>query len=111
MQEEMEMNWSTNVPDKVEPQQGTITHIDNKNNSDISYIGNLISGLEDKLESLYVLVANMPEAYVDQNREIIRTLLDTDNIIERAINQLNLLNNLSNNVGQQSTRTVQQVIF
>lgn len=105
MREEMEMNWASNVPHDEHPGSPvSVEIIQNKpENPDIQYISQLTTELKDKLDTLYQLVANTEEAYSLQTREIIRCLLDVNNLIDGPIDQLNLINNLQNKAGQTTT--------
>lgn len=109
MREEMEMNWTCNVPQgeqHVTPAASVEVIQNSQDNSDIQYVSQLTAELKNKLDAIYQLVANTEEAYALQTRDIIRTLIEISNLIDQPLDQLNLLNNLQNTAAQTTTAVI-----
>lgn len=104
MREEMEMNWTSNVPQEHLTPADKVEVIQNQHdNPDIQYVSQLTAELKNKLDALYELVANTKEAYSLQTRDIIRCLIEVSNLIDQPLEQLNIINNLNNQANQPTT--------
>lgn len=96
LMEEMGMNWTC---DKPEAQQTTATVVvQQPQNNDISYIGQLTNELKSKLDSIYQLSANTNE----WTRETISTLIEVSNTLDSKLSSLNYAAmNTAQETGQQ----------